>query len=89
MFKIDDVVITPNEMPAVITEVLNNGLSYEVAEMPKLTEDQVKNFLLSGNQFIESESNTYSINELRIPTEQEQESLKNVFARGANMPSVH
>lgn len=30
MFKLDDIVITPNEMPAVVTQILNNGIRYIV-----------------------------------------------------------
>lgn len=35
MFKINDVVISPNDMPAIIVEVYDNGMSYFVNEMPK------------------------------------------------------
>lgn len=87
MFKIDDVVITPNEMPAVITEVLNNGFSYEVAEMPKLTNEVLA--VLIEDEGIPSIDKIYSIDELRIPTKEEQERLNFLVASGANFPVVN
>lgn len=88
MFKIDDIVITPNKMPAIITDVLNNGFCYVVAEMPKLTNDEVLAKLIV-NEGIPSVENIYSIDELKIPTKEERDRLAWLAKDGANFPVVN
>lgn len=89
MFKLDDIVITPNEMPAVVTQILNNGIRYIVSEMPKLTIEEVQERKRAGQQFIPSVENNYSYEELRIPTVEEQELLTFLLDLGAAFPIVH
>lgn len=89
MFKLDDVVITPNEMPAIVTQVLDNGMRYIVSEMPKLTIEEVQERTIAGQQFIPSVENNYSYEELRIPTVEEQKQLNFLLDMGATFPIVH
>ena len=89
MFKLDDIVITPNEIPAVVTQILNNGIRYIVNEMPKLTIEEVQERKRAGQQFIPAVENNYSYEELRIPTVEEQELLTFLLDLGAAFPIVH
>lgn len=89
MYKIDDIVITPNEMPAVVTLVLDNGLKYKVAEMPKLSDEDINKVKMGFDECLDSVINEYSIDELRIPNDDEQARLAWLRDDGANFPVVN
>lgn len=89
MFKIDDIVITPNDMPGIVTGVLENGMKYMVSEMPKISETELAILKSQDVEYIQAEVNQYTINQLRIPTPEEQERLSGFLQSGATLPSVH
>lgn len=84
MFKINDVVITPNEMPAIIVEVYGNGMSYVVDEMPNPSQNELKTM----DEFASIE-NTYSHEQLRIPTQDEQKRLDFLIEGGCTFPTMN
>lgn len=84
MFKENDIVITPNEMPAIIVEVLIHSMSYVVDEMPHPSENELKTM----NTFASIE-NTYSHEQLRIPTKDEQNRLSFLVKGGCTFPTVN
>jgi hypothetical protein len=90
MFKVNNVVITKNKMPAVILEVYESGFSYLVAEVPKLSQEEVDELLReSDNPVVKAVVAVYNIDELRIPTEQEAIGLQQMFDTGGFMPAIN
>lgn len=90
MFKINDVVISPNDMPAIIVEVYDNGMSYFVNEMPKPSLEELEDMKKhSSESELESLEFTYKHDELKIPNDKQKDSLDFLIKAGYTFPTVN
>ena len=89
MFKENNLVITPNLLPAVVIEVLDGGMRYVVSEMPLLTPLELNGLIASGETTVKAVFNTYAFEELSIPTVEHQMALMNLIEQGATIPTIN
>ena len=93
MFKVDDIVITPKNAPAVINQVLNNGLDYLVDEMPLIDMWEAAKLIASGVTELPSNEVKYNFVDLKSPTfndiELQKDIFKNLFKSGYTLPIIN